>query len=287
MKILVVGGHPADMFDHCGGTMYHHIQQGDEVVAVSITQGLRTHDEVIYDLFRYDIDKYTQEEVDKIIEERQQVKYKEVVKACNLFGINDVRFLNCDDEILTLSADMVSKLASLIREVQPDMVIAHWPYQGDTFSNHHAVTGQVTLAAVTAAQSVNFNEKHPAAHVAQVVFMLSTHDITPGCFSMIGKAAHPAYYVDVTDVMDLKVKAVTMMGSQKYDIEGYSKKRAEHWNGNFGVRVRLPYAEAFAFQWPEVGKTLNISDYRMWLANADEKDLLKNMSNLSAQDVEI
>ena len=44
MKILVVGGHPADMFDHCGGTMYHHIQQGDEVVAVSITQGLRTHD---------------------------------------------------------------------------------------------------------------------------------------------------------------------------------------------------------------------------------------------------
>ena len=44
--------------------------------------------------------------------------------------------------------------------------------QGDTFSNHHAVTGQVTLAAVTAAQSVNFNEKHPAAHVAQVVFML-------------------------------------------------------------------------------------------------------------------
>lgn len=287
MKILVVGGHPADMFDHCGGTMYHHVQQGDEVVAVSITQGLRVHDEVIYDLFRYHIDEYSQEEIDKIIEERQQVKYKEVVKACELFGIKDVRFLNCDDEILTLSSEMISKLASTIREVQPDLVIAHWPYQEDTFSNHHAVTGQITLAAVTAARSVNFNEKHNAAHICQVAFMLSTHDVTPTVFSMNGKAAYPEYYVDVTDVMDLKVKAVTMMGSQKYDVEGYAKKRAEHWNGNFGVRVRLPYAECFAFQWPEIGKTIPVSEYRHYLANADERELLENMSNLSAQDVEI
>ena len=32
LTILVVGGHPADVFDHCGGTMAHHIQQGDNVV---------------------------------------------------------------------------------------------------------------------------------------------------------------------------------------------------------------------------------------------------------------
>ena len=74
MKILVVGGHPADIFDHCGGTMYHHVQQGDEVVGVSITQGLRVHDEVIYDIFRHKANDYTQEELDKIIEERQQAR---------------------------------------------------------------------------------------------------------------------------------------------------------------------------------------------------------------------
>ena len=287
MKILVVGGHPADIFDHCGGTMYHHVQQGDEVVGVSITQGLRVHDEVIYDIFRHKANDYTQEELDKIIEERQQVKYKEVVDACALFGIKDIRFLNCDDEILTPSAEMISKLAEVMREVQPDLVIAHWPYQEDTFSNHHAVTGQITLAAVTAARAVNFEQDHLPANVCQIAFMLSTHDVTPGVFSMIGKAAHPAFYVDVTDVMDLKVKAVTLMGSQKYDVEGYSKKRAEHWNGNFGVRVRLPYAECFAFQWPEIGHTIQISDYRKYLATANERELLENMSNLSAQDVEI
>lgn len=46
MKILVIAGHPADMFDHCGGTLLRHIQRGDEVTCVSLTQGLRVHDEV-------------------------------------------------------------------------------------------------------------------------------------------------------------------------------------------------------------------------------------------------
>ena len=40
MNILVVGGHPADMFDHCGGTMYHHIQQGDKVVVFTLPKAM-------------------------------------------------------------------------------------------------------------------------------------------------------------------------------------------------------------------------------------------------------
>lgn len=287
MKILVVGGHPADMFDHCGGTLFHHIEQGDSVTCISITQGLRVHDEVVYDLFRHDIDKYSQEEIDKIIEERQKVKYAEVVKACGVFGIEDVRFLDYDDEILIVTPEMVSKLATVIREVQPDMVITHWPYQGESFGNHHAVTGQLTLAAITAANGVNFKDHNPACRIAQLVYMLCPWDTTSACYSNTGKAAYPSYYVDVTDVIDKKVKAVHMMGSQKYDTVGYAIKRAEHWNGNFGIKVRLPYAEGFAYEYPEVGKTLTISDYRMWLANADERDLLKNMSNLSATEVKI
>ncbi len=54
------------------------------------------HDEVVYDLFRYHIDEYTEEKVKKILEERQRVKYKEAIEACALqrtgaaFGAMDV-----------------------------------------------------------------------------------------------------------------------------------------------------------------------------------------------------
>ena len=52
LTILVVGGHPADVFDHCGGTMAHHVAQGDRVVCLALTQGLRIHDVVISEKYR-------------------------------------------------------------------------------------------------------------------------------------------------------------------------------------------------------------------------------------------
>lgn len=41
LRILVVGGHPADVFDHCGGTLAHHVKNGDRVTCLALTQGLR------------------------------------------------------------------------------------------------------------------------------------------------------------------------------------------------------------------------------------------------------
>lgn len=280
LRILVVAGHPADMFDHCGGTLLHHIEKGDKVTCVSVTQGLRIHDEVVYDLFRHDIDQYSKEEIDEIIRQRQQVKYGEALAACALFGLTDVRFLDYDDEILTVTPEMISRLARVIREVQPDLVITHWPYQYDMFSNHHAVTGQLTLGAITAANGVSFSDRNPACRIGQVAFMLCPHDVAASVLNTSGKTAYASYYVDVTDVVDQKVKALHMMKSQKYDTEGYAKKTTEQWNGNFGIRVRFPYAEGFAFEYPEVGRTILVSDHRKWLAKADERELLKRCSGL-------
>ncbi|MGI6739377.1 MAG: PIG-L deacetylase family protein [Christensenellales bacterium] len=287
LKILVVAGHPADIFDHCGGTLLNHIRRGDSVICVSLTQGLRIHDEVISDIFREKIDQFSKKEVDALLQERQKVKYAEVLEACALFGINDVRFLDYDDEILTVNTEMISSLASLIREVHPDIVITHWPYQQDAIGNHHAVTGQLTLASITAAAGVNFNDRHPACRVGQVVYMLCPCDCAAVTLSSQGKSAFATYYVDVTNCVDLKIKAINTMKSQKYNLRGYSKKTTEQWNGSFGARVRLPYAEGFCFELPEVGTYLPLSEHRKWLARADEHDLLRHASGMQGLDVEI
>ena len=287
MKILVIAGHPADMFDHCGGTLLHHIEQGDSVTCISITQGLRIHDEVVSDLFRHNIGKYSSEEIAEIVAERQKVKYAEVIAACNVFGIEDVRFLDYDDEILTVNADMISKLAVVIREVQPNLVITHWPYQLDQFSNHHAVTGQLALAAITAAGGVSFKEHHEACRIAQIAYMLCPADTGASTALNARTVAYANYYVDVSDVVDKKVKAINMMRSQKYDIEGYAKKITEQWNGNFGVRVRLPYAEGITLHHPEVGQGVPVSEHRLWQSTADERELLERQSGLRAIDVEL
>lgn len=278
MNILVIAGHPADMFDHCGGTLLHHIQRGDNVTCISLTQGLRVHDEVIEDVFKNHIQEYTQEQIEELKQERLKVKYAEVVKACALFGIKDVRFLDFDDEILTVNVEIISRLAKVIRQVQPDILITHWPHEYAGISNHHAVTGKIALAAANAASSVNFEDRVPAARIAQTFFMLSPHDCSS--FALMGsdQIAYASYYVDVSDVADLKVKAVETMASQKYNLPGYARRTVERWAGTFGTRVRVAYAEGFAVESPEVGKYLQVSDHRMWLAKADETEVLRKYS---------
>ena len=284
MNILVIAGHPADMFDHCGGTLMHHIQHGDKVTCVSLTQGLRIHDEVISDVFRNHIHEYTEEQIKQLQQDRLKVKYAEVIKACNLFGIEDVRFLDYDDEILTLNAEIISRTAKLIRDVQPQILITHWPYQYGGVENHHALTGKIALAAKTAAASVNFEDRQPAARIAQTFFMLSPHDCSS--FSLLGsdQLAHATHYVDVSDVVDLKIKAVEAMASQKYNIPGYARRTVERWAGTFGTRVRVPYAEAFAVEFPEVSNLLPLSDHRLWLATADEHEILSKYSREVIED---
>jgi len=287
MKILVVAGHPADMFDHCGATLKHHIDRGDSVTCVTLTQGLRIHDEVISDLMRTDVHKYSDEEIDELIEQRKRYKYREALAACKLFGIEDVRFLEYDDEILTLNVEMISKVAALIRNVQPEMVITHWPLQEGGIDNHHSITGQIVKAACTAARGVNFQDKNPACRVRQLVYMLCPFDVFPTNVSSCNNIAYPSFYVDCTDDMELKIKAISMMKSQKYDTKGFAFKTSIVWAGFFGARVGVPYAEGFAFENPEVGQYLPLCDHLKWMGSVDEHEIIKNHATIKGMDLEL
>ena len=215
-----------------------------------------------------------------------------LISACASFDARNAisfpsTFLDYDDEILCMTPEMVSRVAVLIRDVKPDLVITHWPYQDDTFSNHHAVTGQLALAGITAAHGVSFEHQQPAWNVAQVAYMICPSDYRSECLTNKGKAAYINYYVDVTDVIEIKIRAIHQMKSQKYDTEGLANKTAEIWNGNLGMRFRVPYAEGFAIEYPEMGRVISISDHRMRIARGDERELLKAAADSRAMDVKL
>ena len=204
-----------------------------------------------------------------------------------MFGIEDVRFLDYSDEILTVNPEMISKLARLMREVQPDILITHWPRQFGGISNHHAIVGQIAIAAATAASGVNFEDKMPACRLANTFFMLSPADCSSFDLLSSEHLAHADFYVDVSDVIDLKVKALNSMRSQKYDFSNHAKRMAEQWYGTFGRRADLAYAEAFAMLEPEVGEYLPVSEHRMFLKNADERDITRKTCTLAAMKVDL
>ena len=281
MRIMVVGGHPADVFDHCGGTMLHHIRQGDSVTCLALTHGVRVHDAVVSDVFRFGTEGYTREEIERICAEREQVKLNEVKEACALFGITDVRSLRFDDKLLLVTPELIDAVAKVIRDVKPELLITHYPQSSGNTIDHHGNTAKIVLAAAALAGSVDFEDPNPAWRVADFAFMLNPGDTMAFDALSQGHTANANYFVDVTDVADLKVKALDIMRSQQYHGE-YARKGVETWNGCFGLHVRKPYCEAFMLNKPIVADTLHVSEHWRKRANEPEKDGMKRDFKMSA-----
>jgi len=269
MKILVVGGHPADVFDHCGGTLLHHTRAGDVVTCLALTHGIRVHDEVVSEVFRFGMEGYTAQEIEHICAEREQVKLDEVKEACALFGVTDVRSLRYDDKMLMVTPELIDAVAKVIREVKPDLLITHYPLSGGNTFNHHGNTAKIAIAATGLAGTVDFDDPNPSWRIAETAFMLNCSDMM--AFNALSgyNAAVANYFVDVTDAAELKVKAMDVMRSQQYQ-GWYSRKFVECDNGLAGVYNRIPYCEAFMMSKPVISDLIRVSEH--WLTRANEPE---------------
>lgn len=271
LHILVVGGHPADVFDHCGGTMAHHIQNGDQVTCLALTQGLRIHDVVISEKFRNGASPEEMDNLAQIRAEREAVKYQEVRDACACFGITDIRFLRYDDKVLLETAEMVEAVARVIRDVRPHILITHFPFEGGAVGNHHANAARIAQSASALASTFDFEDRVAGWHIAQTFYMIPSANRMNDSYLSAMFQPYCAYYVDITDVADQKVAALNCLKSQQY--EGvYAIKRTEVCEGAFGHHMRVGYAEAFVPCGPEIGHLLPLSKLRYDWANELEAE---------------
>lgn len=266
INILVVGAHPADAFDDIGGTLAHHAARGDHITALILTHGARVHDVVLTDEVGQRERAPTREELEPIIEERTSVKHQEVLEACQILGFSDLRFLTYDDSVLTLKEELMQRIAKVIREVQPHLLITHYPLESGGIASHHAITGQLVLNAVGSASRVSPEDPNPPWGVPEVYFKaIHTALARPDVLSH-ATAGFANVYVDVTDVIELLVKALDKMKSQQYN-GAWARKSREVYEGVFGLNVGVAYAEAFIRLRAQVCDYLPLSHYAMARAN--------------------
>lgn len=143
LSILNIGGHPKDTILYAGGTMAKHAARGDRVTILTPTTGLSHHLEAI-DEYRNTGDM---PDMGVLVEERHQ----ELVEAAAEIGVTDVRFLGHADDIVTIDKDIINDIADVIGEIQPNMIVTHWP--NDTVPAHGLAT-QMTLLAIDAASGI-------------------------------------------------------------------------------------------------------------------------------------
>ena len=126
MNIMAIGAHPDDIEFGCSGTLMRHINVGDNVVYVCMTNTesksgttgdvLRTNDEL----------------------------FDEVRCATDKMGIKITEFLDFKDLHVPFSFDSVSTLDRLIQKYKIDTIYTHWA--GDS-NQDHISTYKSTMAA--------------------------------------------------------------------------------------------------------------------------------------------
>ena len=253
IHILIVAAHPADSFDQAGGTMAHHIAQGDKVTAVVATTGVRSHHWQLAEEKRqkganFDIEAHVQEAVEEKLEETR--------RACRILGFDDVRDLGFEDDDILVTQDKIEAIADKIREVKPDIIITHHPYETAGLKMHGTI-GQCTVYAWQLAHGAGrgAQQRHP---VPTIYFMNPIAYIGDNTLEYAG-TSRVDLYIDITDVIDKKVEALDQIGSQYYS-GSYSRKRAETEDGGFGQHAGIAYAEPFQRFTPMVRYTLPVTE---------------------------
>ena len=276
LRIVSIGAHPADIFDQSGGTMAHHTARGDYVAGISLTHGARIHDAVISDSMYHRKEIPDAAELKQMMGDRSDVKAQEVRAACKILGFDDVYFLGMDDGILLVERDIVRQLAGLLRQLRPDIVLTHYPFEGDGQVNPHAVAGQIVLHALQYASSVDPGDSNHPHRAAQVFFFgQGAANVRSGLWDARGGYTNDVF-VDTTDVIDKKFAAMECLVSQGY-AGAYNRKRTDREDGAFGGGT-ISYGEGFIRMSSEVHYYLPLTAYARKKSKESDHEIMRHSS---------
>lgn len=253
IRIMIVATHPADSFDQAGGTIVHHVAQGDEVTAVVVTTGVRSHHWRLADRRR---GAEEPADVESQVKEAAAEKLNEAREACRILGFDDLRDLEFEDDDILVSQDKIDAIADQIRDVKPDVLISHHPFETGGLKMH-ATIGQCTVFALQVAAGAGRGTQRP--HNVPVVYFMNPQAYVGNNSLEYGGTDRADLYVDITDVIDRKVRALDQIKSQRYD-GAYARKRSETEDGSWGQKAGVAYAEQFQRYQPLVLYTLPVTD---------------------------
>ena len=207
-NVMAIGAHPDDIEFGCSGTLMRHINVGDNVIYVCMTNTesksgttgvvLRTSDEL----------------------------FKEVKCATDRMGIKTLEFLDFKDLHVPFSFDSVSSLDRLIQKYKIDTIYTHWA--GDS-NQDHISTYKATMAAARYVRNVYCYEQIPIPRLTENEMTIN-------------------YYIDISDYMEDKIEVSKCHKSQikKYDKVGFDVPNRLRVLAEFrGIQANCEYAEGF------------------------------------------
>lgn len=177
-KILVVAPHPDDETLGCGGSIFRHIENGDQVHWLIVT---KMCSEDGFDL------------------EKIKSRDKEISLISDTYNFSDVHQLNFRTTRLDVYpvAEVVSQIGTVFDEVQPDVV--YLPFRADAHSDHRIVY-----------DACSANTKWFRSSYLNEILVYETPSETEFQSDFTVTPFRPNLYVDIAPYLNKKLDAMSL-----------------------------------------------------------------------------
>ncbi len=234
-KLLVIGAHSADFVWRSAGTIALVTSQGGSATVIALSYGERGESGELW------------KEPGQTIENVKLLRHEQALAAAEIVGA-EFRCLDLGDYPLTINDAVMEQLAGMFREMEPDIVLTHTPV--DPFNPDHPVASQAVQRARLLASGAGVASAFKNITPPDLYFF-EPHQ--PELCEFM-----PNTFVDITPVMEQKIKAMECMQAQSY-LKGYYTELASR-RGNHARRIsgmeEVKFAEALQRTLPWVVKSL-------------------------------
>jgi 4-oxalomesaconate hydratase len=234
-KLLVIGAHSADFVWRSAGTIALVTSQGGCATVIALSYGERGESGELW------------KEPGQTIENVKHLRHEQASAAAEIVGA-EFRCLDLGDYPLTINDAVMEQLAGLFRDMEPNIVLTHTPV--DPFNPDHPVASQAVQRARLLASGAGVASAFKNITPPDLYFF-EPHQ--PELCEFM-----PNTFVDITPVMEKKVKAMECMQAQSY-LKSYYTELASR-RGNHARRIsgmeEVKFAEAMQRTLPWVVKNL-------------------------------
>ena len=214
-KVLVVAAHPDDEVLGCGATIARHVNNGDHVSILIVGEGSASRD------------NHDSEYIEALKQSAQEASAILGVRSLYFGGLSDNR-MDAYDRLT-----VIKLIEKYIQDICPSIVYTH--HVGDVNIDHQVVHHSV----VTACRPL------PGFCVRRLLFFEVSSSTEWQVFGS-GVPFHPNYYVDATNTVEKKMRALEKYSDEMRDWpHARSYSAVEHLMRARGASVGLEAAEAF------------------------------------------
>ncbi len=236
-RIMCISAHAADFCVRAGGTLARYANAGAPVRVVVLSPGARGESNEFWKARK---GQATEEEVSAI-------RREEATRAAAILGV-EIVFYDYSDQPLVFDRERLMRLVREIRTFRPRVIITHprkEPYNPD-----HSRTCEATIEAAYYTGLAGVEPDLPIVPPIQIFACEPTQPLTEAT------GFRPEYFIDVTDVMEQKMRAVAEFKVQPYHVDRYRTRsvargtQAAYLAGN----PEIKFAEGFERLSPWAGR---------------------------------